>query len=231
MKVHLVDGTFELFRAYFGSPRALSPSGHEVGAVRGLMRSILALCREDDVTHVAVAFDHVIESFRNRLFAGYKTGEGMEPELYAQFVPAEAAIASLGVVVWPMIEFETDDALAAAAARFKDRPGVDQVVICSPDKDLCQCVVGDKVVTLDRMRRRQLDHAGVVEKFGVPPVSIPDYLALVGDAAEAYRVRSSCSTSIAQSIFVRRSRTVTCRQPDSGSQNMKRLAVPARSYS
>ncbi len=184
MKIHLVDGTFELFRAYFGSPRALSPSGLEVGAVRGLMRSIYALCREDDVTHVAVAFDHVIESFRNELFAGYKTGEGMEPELYAQFVPAEAAVAALGVVVWPMIEFETDDALAAAAARFGQEPGVEQVVICSPDKDLCQCVRGDRIVTFDRMRRRMLNEQGVVEKFGVPPTSIPDYLALVGDAAD-----------------------------------------------
>jgi len=184
MKVHLVDGTFELFRAYFGSPRATAPSGMEVGAVRGLLRSIHALCREDDVTHVAVAFDHVIESFRNRLFAGYKTGEGIEPELLQQFVPAEACVAALGVVVWPMIEFETDDALAAAAHRFAEDSRVEQVVICSPDKDLCQCVRGQKVVTFDRMRRRMLDEAGVMEKFGVRPASIPDYLALVGDAAD-----------------------------------------------
>ncbi len=184
MKVHVVDGTFELFRAHFGAPPATSPTGQPVGAVRGLVRSMLSLLGEDGVTHVAVAFDHVIESFRNRLFAGYKTGEGIDELLLAQFHPAEDAVRALGVVVWPMVEFEADDALATAAARFAADPQVEQVVVCSPDKDLAQCVRGTRVVTLDRMRRVARDEAGVVEKFGVPPASIPDWLALVGDDAD-----------------------------------------------
>jgi len=186
MQVHLVDGTFELFRAYYGGPPSRDPSGLEVGAVRALARSMLALLGERDVTHVAVAFDHVIESFRNDLYAGYKTGEGIDPDLYAQFGPAEDACRALGLVVWPMIEFECDDALAAGAARFAADSAVDRVVICSPDKDLTQCVVGERVVCYDRMRRKQLDERGVIEKFGVPPASIPDWLALVGDAADGY---------------------------------------------
>jgi 5'-3' exonuclease len=184
MRLHLVDGTFELFRAHFGAPSALSPNGTEVGATRGLLRSLLALLREPGVTHVAVAFDHVIESFRNRLFAGYKTGEGLPPELLAQFPLAEDAARALGVVVWPMVEFEADDALATAAARWWDAPNVDQVVICSPDKDLMQCVRGSRVVSFDRIRRKSTDEAGVIEKFGVPPRSIADLLALVGDDAD-----------------------------------------------
>jgi 5'-3' exonuclease len=184
MRLHLVDGTFELFRAHFGAPGALAPDGREVGATRGLLRSLNALLREDGVTHVAVAFDHVIESFRNRLYAGYKTAEGLPPELLAQFPLAEAAAQALGVVTWPMVEFEADDALATAAARWHDDPAVDQVVICSPDKDLAQCVVGTRVVTYDRIRRTQVDEAGVEAKFGVAPSSIPDLLALVGDDAD-----------------------------------------------
>jgi 5'-3' exonuclease len=184
VKVHLVDGTFELFRAHFGVPPARDAQGRPVGALRGILATLLSLLREPEVTHVACAFDHVIESFRNRLFAGYKTGEGIDPDLLAQFEPAERAVGALGVVVWPMVEFETDDALATAAARWRETPGVDQVVICSPDKDLSQCVVGTRVICRDRLRRADRDEAGVLAKFGVGPASIPDWLALVGDAAD-----------------------------------------------
>ena len=184
MRLHLVDGTFELFRAHFGAPPALAPDGREVGATRGLLRSLLALLREDGVTHVAVAFDQVIESFRNGLFAGYKTAEGLPPELLAQFPLAESAARALGVVVWPMVDFEADDALATAAARWSDADGVEQVVICSPDKDLAQCVSERRVVMFDRIRRKETDEAGVLEKFGVAPSSSPDLLALVGDDAD-----------------------------------------------
>jgi len=184
LKVHLVDGTYELFRAYFGAPPATDVDGRPVGAVRGLLATLIALVREPDVTHVACAFDHVIESFRNRLFAGYKTGEGIDPELLAQFQPAEDAVAALGITVWSMVEFEADDALATAAYRFREDPAVEQVVICSPDKDLAQCVVGARVICRDRRRRLDRDQAGVVERFGVEPASIPDWLALVGDDAD-----------------------------------------------
>ena len=184
MKVHLVDGTFELFRAYFGAPPATGPHGQPTGAVRGLVRSLLSLLREDGVTHVAVAFDHVIESFRNDLFAGYKTGEGVPADLLAQFHPAEDATRRLGLVVWSMVEFEADDALATGAFRYAAHAEVEQVVVCSPDKDLAQCVRGTRVVTFDRMRRRLFDEDGVKEKFGVLPASIPDWLALVGDDAD-----------------------------------------------
>ena len=184
MKVHLVDGTYELFRAHFGAFPAIAPDGRNVGATRGLLQTLLALLRQDDVTHVAVAFDHVIESFRNALFDGYKTGEGTSEELLAQFDPAEIATEALGIVTWPMTEFEADDAIATAAVRFADDPRVEQVVICSPDKDLMQVVRGDRIVSLDRRREVLTNEAGVVEKFGVPPESIPDYLALVGDSAD-----------------------------------------------
>lgn len=184
LRVHLVDGTYELFRSYYGAPRALAPDGTEVGATRGLLRSLLSLLREDGVTHVGIAFDHVIESFRNALFQGYKTSEGIPPDLWEQFPLAERAAHALGLVVWSMVEFEADDALATAAARADSEPGVEQVVICSPDKDLSQCVRGTRVVCLDRMRRRVRDEAGVREKFGVGPASIPDWLALVGDDAD-----------------------------------------------
>jgi 5'-3' exonuclease len=184
VKVHLVDGTYELFRAHFGSPPARGPGGAEVGATRGLVRSLTALLKEPGVTHVAVAFDHVIESFRNGLFAGYKTSEGVPPELLAQFELAELAASAIGLVVWPMVEHEADDALATAAARFAEAPGVEQVLVCTPDKDLAQCVRGTRVVGYDRLRRRLLDEDGVRAKFGVSPVSIPDWLALVGDTAD-----------------------------------------------
>ncbi|MEO6601356.1 MAG: 5'-3' exonuclease H3TH domain-containing protein [Polyangiaceae bacterium] len=184
MNVHLVDGTYELFRAFYAVPSAKNAAGLEVGAVRGLLRSMLSLTREPGASHVAIAFDHVIESFRNELYAGYKTGAGIDPDLWGQFELAERGCAALGMVVWPMIEFEADDALATAAARFALLPEVEQVLIASPDKDLAQCVVGSRVVCLDRMRKRVLDDAGVREKFGVTPAQIPDYLALVGDSAD-----------------------------------------------
>jgi 5'-3' exonuclease len=184
MRVHLIDGTYELFRAYFGAPEALGPNGAEVGATRGILRSLLALLREDGVSHIACAFDHVIESFRNELFAGYKTGDGVPAELMAQFPLAERAAYALGLVVWPMIEFEADDALATGAVRFVDGPEVEQVLICTPDKDMAQCVRGSRIVCFDRMRRKVLDEPAIVEKFGVSPASIPDWLALVGDDAD-----------------------------------------------
>ncbi|HUH05103.1 MAG TPA: 5'-3' exonuclease H3TH domain-containing protein [Kofleriaceae bacterium] len=186
MKIHLVDGTYELFRAYYGPPSALGPDGTEVGATRALLRSMASLLREPEVTHVAVAFDHVIESFRNDLFAGYKTGDGIEPALRDQFELAEQATRALGMITWPMIEHEADDALATGAARYSADPRVEQVVICSPDKDLSQCVRGDHVVTKDRMRGIVRDEAAIIEKFGVGPASIPDYLALVGDSADGF---------------------------------------------
>jgi 5'-3' exonuclease len=186
MKVHLVDATYELFRAFFGVPETHDAAGRPVGAVRGLLATLVALLREPGVTHVGCAFDHVIESFRNALFAGYKTSEGVAEELLAQFHPAERAAAALGVVVWPMVEFEADDALATGAARLRDAPGVEQVVICSPDKDLSQCVAGARVICRDRRRGLDRDEAGVVSRFGVPPSSIPDWLALVGDSADGF---------------------------------------------
>jgi 5'-3' exonuclease len=157
-----------------------------VGATLGLVRSLLSLLEKPGTTHVACAFDHVIESFRNDLFAGYKTSDGVEPDLLAQFPLAEDAVSALGVVVWPMVEFEADDALATGAARFRDEPGMDQIVICSPDKDLAQSVSGTRVVCWDRRRDIVLDETGVVEKFGVRPASIPDWLALVGDSSDGY---------------------------------------------
>jgi 5'-3' exonuclease len=181
-KLHLLDGTYELFRAYFALPEEKAPDGRPVGAVRGLIASTLALLRDPEVTHLAAAFDHVIESFRNQLFVGYKTGEGVPADLLQQFDLAEEALRALGVVVWSMVEFEADDALATGAARFAS--SVTQVVILSPDKDLCQCVSGQHVVTHDRRRGLTYDDAAVREKFGVSPSMIPDLLALVGDSAD-----------------------------------------------
>jgi 5'-3' exonuclease len=186
MKIHLIDGTYELFRHFYAVPSASGPGGAEVGATRGLLRSLTAMLREPDVTHVAIAFDHVIESFRNELFAGYKTGEGIDRQLHDQFPLAEQASRALGLVVWPMVEFEADDAMATAAARWADDDNVEQVLLCSRDKDLAQCVRGTKVVLLDRMNNRILDEKQVIQKWGVPPASIPDYLALVGDSADGY---------------------------------------------
>ena len=186
MRIHLVDGTYELFRSHFGAPARRDPQGREVGATVGLLRSLWMLLSTPGVTHVACAFDHVIESFRNELYAGYKSSAGIDPDLLAQFELAERAARELGLVVWPMVEFEADDAIAAAAARLRDLSGVDQVVLCSPDKDLAQAVVGERVVCWDRRRDIVLDEAGVIGKFGVPPASIPDWLALVGDSADGF---------------------------------------------
>lgn len=184
MKIHLIDGTYELFRCFYGPPPRKAPDGREVGATVGLLRSLLALLGDPAITHVGVAFDHVVESFRNDLFAGYKTGEAIDPDLLAQFELAEDAVAALGLVVWSMVEFEADDAIATAALRFRDDPAVEQVIVCSPDKDLAQLVQGDRVVCWDRRREIVYDEAAVIAKYGVPPASIPDWLALVGDTAD-----------------------------------------------
>jgi 5'-3' exonuclease len=184
MRLHLVDGTYELFRAYYGAPKRSAPDGREVGATLGLARSLIRLLSKEGATHVAVAFDHVVESFRNELFAGYKTGDGIDPDLYAQFELAEQITAALGITIWPMVEFEADDALASAAEFYGEDPRVEQVLICSPDKDLMQCVSGSRIVAVDRRRDQTIDQQGVREKFGVEPESIPDWLALVGDKAD-----------------------------------------------
>jgi 5'-3' exonuclease len=184
--VHLVDGTFELFRYFLAPAAAIDPSvPEELRAVRGVVGSVLGML-EGGVTHLGVATDHVVESFRNALWPGYKTGEGLDPLLYAQFQPLEEALSAIGVVVWPMVEFEADDALAAAAAMAAADARVDQVVVCSPDKDLAQCVRGDRIVQLDRRTRELRDEPAVRQKFGVPPTSMPDWLALVGDSADGY---------------------------------------------
>jgi 5'-3' exonuclease len=201
--VHLVDGTYELFR-YFLSPAAAFDRGvpEELRAVRGVVASMLGLL-EGGATHLGVATDHVIESFRNALWPGYKTGEGIDPVLYAQFAPLEEALDALGVVVWPMVEFEADDALAAAAAMAVADARVEQVVICTPDKDLAQCVRGTRVVQLDRRRREVRDEAGVRKKFGVPPASIPDWLALVGDSADGFPGLPGWGAASAASVLAR----------------------------
>jgi 5'-3' exonuclease len=183
--VHLIDGTYELFRHYYAVPSAHDSDGREVGAVRGVIGSVLGMITAG-ATHIGVATDHVIESFRNRLWPGYKTGDVIEPDLLCQFPLLEEACAALGVTVWPMVEFEADDALAAAAAAADRDPRVGRVFVCTPDKDLAQCVRGTRVVQMDRRTRTIRDESGVIAKFGVPPASIPDYLALVGDAADGF---------------------------------------------
>jgi len=185
LEVYLIDGTYELFRHFYAVPSARERDGREVGAVRGVLTSVLGMIN-GGAKHIGVATDHVIESFRNRLWPGYKTGEGIDPDLFAQFPLLEEGLAALGVVTWPMTEFEADDALAAAAAAAARDPRVERVIICTPDKDLAQCVRGTRVVQLDRRTRTIRDEAGVVAKFGVPPASIPDYLALVGDNADGF---------------------------------------------
>jgi 5'-3' exonuclease len=185
MQVHLVDGTYELFRHFYAVPSARDNDGREVGAVRGVLASMLALVK-DGATHIGVATDHVIESFRNDLWPGYKTGAGIDPDLWSQFPLLEEALTLMGVVVWPMVEHEADDALAAAAAQAAQDSRVDRIFICTPDKDLAQCVRGTRVVQFDRRKREVRDETGVIAKFGVPPASIPDYLALVGDAADGF---------------------------------------------
>ncbi len=186
MDIHLVDGTYELFRHYYALPSAKDAEGREVAAVRGVLASVLGMMKDGGATHVAVATDHVIESFRNDLWPGYKTGEGIEPDLWAQFPLLEEVLSAAGLVVWPMVEFEADDALAAAAAAAGQDDRVGRVIICTPDKDLAQCVRGTRIVQLNRRTRVILDESGVIKKFGVTPASIPDYLALVGDSADGY---------------------------------------------
>ena len=185
MELFLVDGTYELFRHYYAVPSARDKQGREVGAVRGVLSSVLGMIK-GGATHIAVATDHVIESFRNQLWPGYKTSEGVEPELLAQFQLLEDVLTAAGIVVWPMVEFEADDALAAAAALAEKDSRVERIVICTPDKDLAQSVRGTRVVQLNRRTRVTMDELGIVQKFGVPPASIPDYLALVGDSADGY---------------------------------------------
>jgi len=185
MNVHLVDGTYELFRHFFAVPSSLDTSGHEIGAVRGVLMSVLTLL-ESGATHIGVATDHVVESFRNQLYAGYKTSEGVPEPLLAQFPVVEEALQKMGVLVWPMIEYEADDALASAAVQAARDDRVGKVIICTPDKDLAQCVSADRIVQLDRMRNIERDEPAVIAKFGVKPLSIPDYLAVVGDSADGF---------------------------------------------
>jgi 5'-3' exonuclease len=185
MDVYLIDGTYELFRHYFAVPAAADVNGQEIGAVRGVLNSVLSMI-EGGATHIGVATDHVVESFRNDLYPGYKTSEGVPPELLSQFPILEAALEAMGVLVWPMVYFEADDALASAAAKAALDDRVGQVLICTPDKDLGQCVVGTRVVQLDRRQNLFRDEASVVAKFGVKPESIPDYLAVVGDSADGF---------------------------------------------
>jgi 5'-3' exonuclease len=200
--VYLVDGTYELFRHYYAVPSARDRDGREVGAVRGVLGSLLGMMKAG-TTHIGVATDHVIESFRNRLWPGYKTGDGVEPDLLAQFPLLEETLEALGVAVWPMVEFEADDALAAAAAAAAADPRVDRVLICTPDKDLAQSVRGTRVVQMDRRARTIRDEAGVVAKFGVPPASIPDYLALVGDASDGYPGLAGWGAKSAAAVLAR----------------------------
>jgi len=185
VRVHLLDGTYELFRHYFAVPKHQTKDGHEVGALRGVLGSVLGMF-ESGVTHLGVATDHVIESFRNNLWSGYKTSAGVADDLLAQFHPLEHALQAMGVVVFPMTDLEADDALASAAAIAARDKRVEQVLICTPDKDLAQCVVDKHVVQFDRRKREMRDEAGVVKRFGVKPSSIPDYLALIGDSADGF---------------------------------------------
>ena len=200
MDVYLIDGTYELFRYYYAVPSAKDASGQEIGAVRGVVGSVLSMI-EAGATHVGVATDHVIESFRNDLYLGYKTSEGVDPALLSQFPILEDALQSMGVVVWPMIEVEADDALASAATKAAQDYRVRQVLICTPDKDLGQCVVGSRVVQLDRRRETLRDEAGVIAKFGIKPSSIPDYLAVVGDSADGYPGIAGWGSKTAAAVF------------------------------
>jgi 5'-3' exonuclease len=202
LNIYLVDGTYELFRHYYALPPALDKDGFDIAAVRGVLASVLGMIK-DGATHIAVATDHVVESFRNGLWAGYKTGDGIEAALFEQFFLLEETLSAAGVVVWPMIEFEADDALAAAAAAAVRDLRVEQVIICTPDKDLAQCVSGTRIVQLNRRTRVTLDEAGVIKKFGVAPASIPDYLALVGDAADGYPGLSGWGAKSAAAVLAK----------------------------
>jgi len=186
LDVYLIDGTYELFRHYYAVPSAKDRNGREVGAVRGVLTSLRGMLMNGGTTHIGVATDHIIESFRNGLWPGYKTSAGVERALLSQFTLLEEVLTAYGIAVWPMVEVEADDALAAAAAIAERDPRVERVIICTPDKDLSQCVRGTRVVQMDRRKRTIRDEAGVIEKFGVPPASIPDYLALVGDTSDGY---------------------------------------------
>lgn len=200
MQVHLIDGTYELFRAWFGAPPA-QHEGREVGATRSILRSFSTLLNKRVITHVGVAFDHVIESFRNDLFPGYKTGEGLPEALVAQFELAERACKALGMMVWPMVEFEADDAIATAAAKLATDVSVERVLITAVDKDMCQCVIGSRVVCWDRFKDVTLDEPAVIAKHGVPPASIPDLLALVGDTADGIPGLSGWGKSSAAKVL------------------------------
>lgn len=200
MNLYLIDGTYELFRHFFALPSSKDASGQEIAAVRGVLFSVLSMI-EAGATHLGVATDHVIESFRNDLYPGYKTAEGIPPELLSQFPILEESLQAMGILVWPMVEFEADDALASAAARAAKDARVDRVFICTPDKDLSQCVAGNRVVQLDRRKNAVRDEAGVIEKFGVRPESIPDYLALVGDSADGYPGIAGWGTKAAGSVL------------------------------
>jgi 5'-3' exonuclease len=202
MDIYLIDGTYELFRYFYAVPSSKDVSGQEIGAVRGVLKSILTMI-EEGATHIGVATDHVIESFRNDLYSGYKTGEGIDAALLSQFPILEEALQSMGVLIWPMVEFEADDALASAAAKAAKDKRVRQVIICTPDKDLSQCVVGSRVIQLDRRREVLRDEAGVVAKFGIKPPSIPDYLAVVGDSADGYPGVSGWGAKAAAAVFAR----------------------------
>ena len=200
--VHLIDGTYELFRHYYALPPVRDAKGREVAAVQGVLASLRGMIR-GGATHIGVATDHVIESFRNELWQGYKTGAGIEPNLLAQFPLLEEALTAQGIVVWPMVELEADDALAAAAVAAARDKRVERVIICTPDKDLAQCVRGTRIVQMDRRTRTVRDEAGVVAKFGVPPVSIPDYLALVGDSADGFPGLSGWGAKSAAAVLAR----------------------------
>jgi 5'-3' exonuclease len=202
MDVHLIDGTYELFRYFFAVPSAKDAAGQEIGAVRGVLGSVLSMI-EAGATHLGVATDHVVESFRNDLYFGYKTSEGVAPELLSQFPILEEALQAMGVLVWPMVEFEADDALASAAAKAAQDHRVTRVIICTPDKDLGQSVVGSRVVQLDRRRDALRDEAGVLTKFGVKPQSIPDYLAVVGDSADGFPGIAGWGAKAAALVFSR----------------------------
>jgi 5'-3' exonuclease len=200
--VHLIDGTYELFRHFYGLRRAKLPQDPPLGAVLGMLRTMLQML-EGGATHVGVATDHVIESFRNALYAGYKTGEGIEPALFAQFHPLEEALAAMGVAVWPMVELEADDGLASAAHLAASDPRVEKVSIWTPDKDLAQCVVGDRVVQVDRRSGQVRNAEAIRAKYGVDPVHIPDYLALVGDTADGYPGIAGIGTKTAAQLVNR----------------------------
>jgi 5'-3' exonuclease len=200
--VYLIDGTYELFRHFYGAPSAREADGREVGAVKGVLTSMLGMINSG-TRYIGVATDHVIESFRNRMWAGYKTGAGIDPDLYSQFPLLEEALVALGIATWPMVEYEADDALAAAAAAAARDPRVDRVIICTPDKDLAQCVRGTRVVQRDRRARIDRDEAGVIAKFGVPPASIPDYLALVGDSSDGYPGLPGWGTKSAAAVLAK----------------------------